>query len=83
MMKQLKTQGLNNRTFDDSKRLLNQLPDESSVKTRLLQWLEQTYDISKQLSSSLPVSRDVIESLFGLFKYLVGRNPQADMNRSV
>jgi len=83
MMKQLKMQGLNDNTFNESKHLLNPLPDESSVKTRLLQWLEQTYAISKQFSSSLPVSSDVIESLFGLFKYLVGRNPQADMNRSV
>jgi len=83
MMKQLKTQGLNDNTFNESKCLLNQLPDASSVKTRLLQWLEQTYAISRQFSNSLPVSSDVIESLFGLFKYLVGRNPQADMNRSV
>lgn len=83
MMKQLKTQGLNDRTFQESKQRLNQLLDESFVKTRLLHWLEKTHDISKYFSTSLPVSSDMIESFFGLFKYLVGRNPQADMNRSV
>lgn len=83
MMKQLKTQGLNDNTFNDSQHVLNQLSDESSVKTRLLQWLEKTHAISKHVSGSLPVSSDVIESLFGVFKSLMGRNPQADMNRSV
>ena len=29
------------------------------------------------------VSSDIIESLFGNFKYIIERSPQADMNRSI
>ncbi len=31
----------------------------------------------------LLVSSDIIESLFGNFKYIIERSPQADMNRTV
>ena len=31
----------------------------------------------------LLVSSDIIESLFGHFKHIIARSPQADMNRSV
>ncbi|MDY6994356.1 MAG: hypothetical protein SVR94_17365 [Pseudomonadota bacterium] len=33
------------------------------------------------IRSPLPVSSDIIESLFGRFKQRLERNPQADMNR--
>jgi len=83
MMKQLKTQGLNEEMLKTSKQLMNQLSEESSVKQRLLQWLDETFANIQHVSVCCPISSDVIESLFGLFKYLIGRNPQADMNRSV
>ena len=58
------------------------------LRTRLDAWLQQHLEIQKQLAakghpdSTLTVSSDVIESLFGKFKYIIGRSPQADMNRS-
>ncbi|MFW5443365.1 MAG: hypothetical protein ACKE51_03525, partial [Methylococcaceae bacterium] len=40
--------------------------------------------LQKKLTShSLLVSSDIIESLFGNFKHIIERSPQADMNRTV
>jgi len=84
VMEKLKNNGLNRVVFRQCRRLAKTLPEESEVRQRLLQWLERHIDIRKQITRfSLPVSSDIIESLFGRFKYMSERNPQADMNRSV
>jgi len=83
VMETLKNNGLNQTTYNKCRGLTKTLPDDPEVKQRLLQWLEQHIAVKKQITRfSLLVSSDIIESLFGRFKYMLERNPQADMNRS-
>jgi len=90
MMKILKNDGLNEITYKTCYQLLQQLPRNSLVKKRLQVWLTKNLKVQKTLqdnhhlpSLSLLVSSDIIESLFGNFKHIIERSPQADMNRSV
>jgi len=85
VMSILKNKGLNKLTYTQCYNLSKKLPRNSKVKKRLQAWLKQTIEVQKQLGGSLPliVSSDIIESLFGKFKYTITRNPKADMNRSV
>ena len=47
-------------------------------------WLKKHFKIQKELTEQpLLVSSDIIESLFGNYKHIIERSPQADMNRSV
>ena len=47
-------------------------------------WLKKNRALQKELTSfPLLVSSDIIESLFGNFKHIIERSPQADMNRTV
>ena len=80
----LKNDGLKQTTETQCRRLANTLPENSVVKQRLLDWLDKHYAIKQQITlrTSLLISSDIIESLFGRFKYMLERNPQADMNRS-
>lgn len=83
VMEKLKNNGLNRAVFRQCCRLAKTLPEDSEVRQRLLQWLERQIAVKKHITRfSLPVSSDIIESLFGRFKYMLARNPQADMNRS-
>lgn len=83
VMKILKNSGLKRVTFSQCRRLLKQLPNDFELKKDLLNWLQRHFTIKKQLTRyPLQVSSDIIESLFGRFKYMLERNPQADMNRS-
>ncbi len=83
-MEILKNKGLNKTTYKQSYELSNELPRNSKVKKRLQAWLKQNIKIQKQLTSlPLLVSSDIIESLFGNFKHIIERSPQADMNRTV
>jgi hypothetical protein len=84
VMEILKNKGLNKTTYKQSYELSNELPRNSKVKKRLQAWLKQNIKIQKQLTSlPLLVSSDIIESLFGNFKHIIERSPQADMNRTV
>ena len=48
------------------------------------QWLQQHLAIQQKFPDMpLLVSSDIIESLFGNYKHIIERSPQADMNRSV
>ena len=58
------------------------LPRNSKVKKRLQDWLEKTYKVQQQITSLIGNSSDIIESLFGNFKHIIERSPQADMNRT-
>jgi hypothetical protein len=89
VMKILKNRGLDKTTCQECRHLSEQLPATSGVKQRLLGWLDQHIALQQRIARHpeghypLPISSDVIESLFGCFKHLIERNPQADMNRSV
>jgi len=86
LLKMLKTQGLNSETYRRGKSLLDTLPSGSRVRIRLSEWLDSHIRICGGLAlneAGMPVSSDVIESLFGKFKNVVQRCPQAELNRLV
>lgn len=81
----LKNKGLHPHTYSQCRQLAEKLPPRSKVKKRLLDWLNRHLHVQCRLGvSSLPllVSSDIIESLFGKFKHIIERSPQADMNRT-
>jgi hypothetical protein len=85
-LKLMKTTGLNPTTHQEAQGILAQLPVRSIVRRRLSLWLEKHLCIQRLLALGphpLPVSTDAIESLFGLFKTVIQRNPQAELNRLV
>jgi hypothetical protein len=82
----LKNTGLNQQSYHHCCQLAEQLPPRSQVKQRLLTWLDRHLHIQCRLGiGQLPlvVSSAIIESLFGTFKHLIARRPQAEMNRTV
>ena len=82
----MKTQGLNETTYIEANNVLAKLPERSVVRIRLSTWLEKHIKIHRALAvEQLPllVSTDAIESLFGIFKTVVQRNPQAELNRLI
>ena len=82
-MEILKNKGLNQTSYEHCYLLSQDLPKKSKVKKRLQLWLQQHIEIQKQITSlPLLVSSDIIESLFGNFKHIIERSPQADMNRT-
>jgi hypothetical protein len=79
----LKNKGLDPITYERCYRLSETMPKNSKVKKYLQKWLQQHLDIQKQFGDlPLLVSSDIIESLFGNFKHIIERSPQADMNRT-
>jgi hypothetical protein len=86
LLKTLKTEGLSLKTYCWSKSLLEKLPPRSRVRFRLLDWLDSHIYIYCRLGLNgmgMPVSSDGIESLFGKFKNVIQRCPQAELNRLV
>jgi len=85
-LKLLKTTGLNETTHLEAQAILAQLSPRSLVRRRLSLWLEKHIHIQRLLAMGqqpLLVSSDAIESLFGLFKTVIQRNPQAELNRLI
>lgn len=85
-LKIIKQKGLNQETYLEAKNLILQLPEKSTSRIRMLAWLEKHLHIHCKLGInqlSIPVSSDVIESLFGKFKTIIQRNPQAELNRLI
>jgi hypothetical protein len=88
MLEILKNNGLNHANYELCAQLLATFPKNSRVRKRLDSWLRHHLEIQKQLAANghpdlpLMVSSDVIESLFGKYKHILERSPQADMNRS-
>ena len=81
----LKNRGLNQTSYEQCNQLAKELPRNSKVTMRLQSWLQKHLEFQKKLlGPELPllVSSDIIESLFGNFKYIIERSPQADMNRT-
>jgi hypothetical protein len=84
VMEILKNNGLDKITYKQCFELSRKLPRNSKVKKCLQTWLKKNVTLQKELTSlSLLVSSDIIESLFGNFKHIIERSPQADMNRTV
>ena len=79
----LKNKGLYKISYERCYQLSETLSKNSTVKKHLQKWLRQHLDIQKQLTDlPLLISSDIIESLFGNFKHIIERSPQADMNRT-
>ncbi len=84
VMEILKNKGLDKGSYKQCYELSKKMPRKSKVKKRLQDWLKKNIKLQKQLTSlPLLVSSDIIESLFGNFKHIIERSPQADMNRTV
>jgi len=84
VMKRLKNRGLEQSTYDECKILLKELPRSSKTAKLLREWLEKHLKVQQKLGSyPLPISSDIIESLFGKFKHTIEKSPQNDMNHSV
>jgi hypothetical protein len=80
----LKNHGLDQASLRRCRRICQSLPRNSKVRKRLQSWLSHHIEIKRQLTKApLLVSSDIIESLFGSFKHIIERSPQADMNRTV
>ena len=82
----MKTEGLNESTYITAKNIVGELPEKSLLRTRLSTWLEKHINIHRALSigqMSLIVSSDAIESLFGVFKTIIQRNPRGELNRLI
>jgi len=82
----MKTYGLNEATYKSAKEILVKLPNNSLLRIRLSAWLDKHISIFRSIGFpdlSLPVSSDPIESLFGKFKTIIQRNPQAELNRLI
>jgi hypothetical protein len=83
VMEILKNKGLDHANYERCCQLSETLPKNSKIKKHLQKWLREHLDIQKQFTEfSLLVSSDIIESLFGNFKHIIERSPQADMNRT-
>jgi hypothetical protein len=85
-LKLTKHRGINQAIYSEAKALLEPLPEKSEVRTRLEAWLTRQLRVQSRLGiGQLPllVSSDVIESLFGKFKTIIQRNPQAELNRLI
>lgn len=83
IMERLKNRGLDQSTYDECKLLLKELPKSSKTANSLRDWLDKHLKIQKKLTEyPLPISSDIIESLFGKFKHTIEKSPQSDMNHS-
>jgi hypothetical protein len=79
----LKNHGLDQASFQKCCQICQLLPKNSRVKKRLQSWLHGHLEIQKHITNlPLLVSSEIIESLFGSFKHIIERSPQADMNRT-
>lgn len=86
MMTILKTKGLNRESYQEAMKIVDVLPKRSKSYKRISRWLTRHLHIQCRLGiaqTPLPVSSDIIESLFGVFKTFIDRNPKAEMNHLV
>lgn len=80
----LKNKGLTQASYAQCAELCATLPSESTTRHQVNEWLQQHLAIQQKFPDvPLLVSSDIIESLFGNYKHIIERSPQADMNRSV
>jgi hypothetical protein len=85
----LKKQGLNENSSQVVSEQLRGLPGNCRVRQRFEAWLAKHLTLLATLRqlhptlTSLPVSSDVIESLFGRFKHVIARQPRPELNHIV
>ena len=83
----LKTEGLSEASGGAVRALLAQLSIHCPIKTRLTAWLDSHLKLLSTLQAAhpsltrLPVSSDVIESLFGRFKHVLSRHPRPELGQ--
>ena len=85
-LKLMKNHGLNETTYREAQELLAPLSPRSTLRKGLSRWLDRhltTFRALGMAHSTLPISSDPIESLFGKFKTIIQRNPHAELNRLV
>jgi hypothetical protein len=79
--KVLKHQGLNRATYQACQKLIEVMPASSPIRRGFTQWAEDQLAIASTLnldSAGLPISTDILESLFGIGKRLgVGQTKDA------
>jgi hypothetical protein len=78
--------GLNRESYQEAREILEKLPKRSESYKRISRWMTRHLHIQCRLGiaqTPLPVSSDIIESLFGIFKTFLARNPKAEMNHLV
>ena len=81
IMQVLKNEGLDERSYNHSMKLLKKLPKNSKTRKSIRVWLEKHIKIQRKITNyPLLITSDIIESLFGNFKQIVYRSPQNDMN---
>ena len=86
IMKILKRRGLNQQSYREAQALLHELPSRSVTRKRITKWLNTHLAIQSRLSigqTPLPVSSDVIESLFGTYKNFIARSSKAEFNHLI
>lgn len=73
-------------TYVYAKKTLTELPEKCKARHKLLTWLEDHWLLHQSFGIEglrLPVSSDILESLFGKLKVILARNPKAEFNRIV
>jgi hypothetical protein len=83
IQKVLKERGLNQKTFQEAKKLLFRLDSTSEVRISAMKWLRKHLWIHCQLKigqQPLMVSTDALESLMGKLKVVVGRHSSAEFS---
>lgn len=86
VMDVLKANGLNQSSYRQSMAIIEQLPPRSHSRKRIAKWLKRHLHIQCRLGigqTGLPVSSDIIESLFGTFKGFIARDPKAELNHLI
>ena len=82
----LKVRGFNLETYKIACNLCRNLPEKSKVRIRLTAWLLEhkiIYDRINTANISIDVCSDILECLFGKYKYLLQRFGKQDFNRLV
>lgn len=80
--KVLKQKGLNEATYRTCQKLIEVIPASSPIRQGFTQWAEEQLTVARALhlsSVGLPISTDILESLFGIGKRLgVGQTKDAN-----
>lgn len=86
-LKHLKNHGINQKNAKEALQLLHVLPSSHIVRQQLEMWTQKTLNTHCRLGigqTPLPVSTDILESLFGKLKYIIQRSTgKVDFNRTI
>jgi len=82
----MKNDGFSDLTAKQAEELLAKLPEDSRFRKRMSLWLQTQRVCHKTLGLGqmpMPVSSDIIESLFGKLKAAIAKNPKAEFNKII